>query len=205
MDCAGKWPEDCNVSQARRKAWKWIIESRESLPAGARSFSAQQMAAATGLNLHTAKRFLSFLLEKRRLKVWRYGRGPLPTLYYLLDATPLVFDQPGARAGYRVRTSRKPNTARQRIWNSCRILRTFTLNEVSATAQTAYVTCSAYIKRLERAGLVRKIKRHAAQDGEFAIFRLNVDAGHPHPVVRNDGVFCPARNTLYPYKEAEHE
>ncbi len=196
------------MSQARRKAWTWIV-GRWWQPVGeTQAFTARQVAEATGMNIHTAKRFIQFLREKGRIKINRHGCGPRPTTYRLIDNSPLVFEHPGARAGYRVKTRRthKRTTARQRIWNSCRILRVFTLQELAATAQAAYGTCGGYIKPLEKAGMVRKVKRHAAQPGELALFRLNIDAGPEHPIVRDDGLYCPSIDTLYPYKQGEtHE
>jgi len=187
---------------SRRIAWNWIV--RHSQQAERFTFTAKQLAEGTSMNIHTAKRFLQFLRDKKRVAKVRIGRGCKPTLYRLADASPLEFDVPGARPGYRVRNSRH-NSARQRIWNSCRILRTFTLNDLIATSKTAYVTSSAYVRWLERAGLVRKIKHHAAQTGEFAVFRLNLDAGARHPIVRDDGVYCPNRHILYPYREAPNQ
>jgi len=195
------------VSQARRKAWTWLVNRWEQPEGSPKRFTARELAEANGMNIHTAKRFLQFLIEKERVCIYKRGGDGKPTLYHLKDASPLVFDQPRARKGYRVKAQRthKRITVRQRVWNSCRILRVFTLNELAATAQAAYVTCGAYVKRLEKAGLVRKVKRHAAQPGEYAVFRLNTDAGAEHPVVRDDGIWCPSIQTLYPYKGAQNE
>lgn len=195
------------MSKARRKAWDWIVERWEQPDGSPKRFTARQMAEATDMNIHTAKRFLQFLKEKGRVCIYKHGGNGKPTLYHLKDSTPLVFEQPGPRAGYRFKTRRnhKRIAARQRIWNSCRILRAFTLLELSATAQSAYTTSAAYVGRLEKAGLVRKVKRHAAQPGEFALFRLNKDVGPEHPIVRDDGIYCPSIGTLYPYKGEKHE
>lgn len=193
------------MSQARRKAWNWIVERWEQPEGSPKRFTARQMAEATGMNIHTAKRFLQFLKAKGRVCIYKHGGNGQPTLYHLKDSSPLQFEHAGARAGYRVKTRRthKRTTARQRIWNSCRILRVFTLQELAATSQSAYVTCGAYITRLEKVGMVRKVKGHAAQPGEFAVFRLNKDAGHEHPIVRDDGIYCPSIDQLYPYKKGE--
>lgn len=195
------------MSQARRKAWTWIVSRWWQPLDESRVFTARDVAEVTGMNIHTAKRFIQFLREKGRIKTSRRGSGSRPSTYKLMDASPLVFEQPGARHGYRVKTRRTHTRtpARQRIWNSCRILRVFTLQELAATAQAAYGTCGGYITRLEKAGLVRKVKRHAAQPGEFALFRLSKDAGPEHPIVRDDGIYCPSIKTLYPYKGEPHE
>nr|WP_067289794.1 hypothetical protein [Marinobacterium profundum] len=180
------------MSQARRKAWTWIVNQADEGDAVS-LFTAVELAHSVGIARGRAKRFIRFLEEHKRVKLVQRGGGPVAATYRVISTEPLQFDK---RASFT-----RANSARQRIWNSCRILRTFSLAELAATSQAAYATCCAYIKRLERVGLVRKVKRHAPEHGNCALFRLNIDVGHAHPIVRNDGVFCPARNTLYPYKE----
>jgi predicted transcriptional regulator len=163
----------------------------------ARVFTALELTKAVGMQRDTAKRFLRYLQDEKRVQVAQRARGRIATTYRVINTEPLSF---GRRPSFK-----HANPARQRVWNSCRILRTFTLHELAATSQTAYGTCCSYVKRLEQVGLVRKVRRHAPEQGEYALFRLNVDVGHAHPIVRDDGVYCPGRNTLYPYKEAQHD
>jgi len=190
------------VSQARRKAWTWIVQNVRDSAGNRKAFTAKILAEVTGMNLHTTKRFIQFLLEKKRLRIQRRGHGPLPTQYILIDGSPLEFGHKGKRKGVRTRNSRPKGSARQRAWNSVRILKLFTLSDIQATSGTAYVTCSAYVGRLERAGLVRKVRTHSNQ--ECALFRLNKDVGHMHPIVREDGVYCPSIDEFYPYKSEKN-
>lgn len=168
----------------RRLAWRFLcICKREGA-----DFSAVQVAEATEMNTGSARRFLRQLLRQGRLEVVWEGRCGLTHRYRLQDDSPLPLFQRKQR--------RKQPLVQQRIWNSCRILRTFSDVEVAATARASLITTRRYLSALERSRLLRRL----ATEGSARHYRLNVDLGFESPELRTDGVYAPSRQQLYPYK-----
>lgn len=61
---------------------------------------------------------------------------------------------------------------RFRMWQSMRIMRRFTLNDLVVTAGVKYPVALAYVGQLKRQGAVKKVREHTARAGDFAIFTL---------------------------------
>lgn len=171
----------------RRLAWRFLCICK----ANNTDFSAQQVAAATEMNTASSRRFLRQLLRQGRLEVVWEGRCGLTHRYRLLDSSPLPLYQRSQR--------RKRPLVRQRIWNSCRILRNFSDVEVAATAQASLITTQRYLAALERCRLLRRL---AVEGSANRHYRLNVDLGYESPEPGTDGVYAPSRQQFYPYKEA---
>ena len=169
----------------RRVAWQFL---RLCYDRGS-DFSAEQVAEAVGMNSENARVFLAQLNRAGRLERVRQGRTALTHRYRLLDASPLPLYQPKQR--------RKQPLVHQRIWNSVRILRMFTVAEVAATARASEITTRRYLRALERSRLLRELR---TDDGR-QLYRLNVDTGSESPRVERGGVYAPGRQQLYPYRE----
>jgi hypothetical protein len=164
----------------RRLAWKFVC-------CCSGPFSAAQIAAATGMSCEQSKQFVRYLMNLGRLERNWVGRDGLTHTYRLLDKSPL----PAAN-----RRNKRP-VALQRVWNSCRMLKVFSEDEVIATSMVSERTASRYIQKLFKARLLRII-----QDEELGqLYRVSVDVGASHPEVKVDGVYAPSRQTFYPYRE----
>lgn len=169
----------------RRLAWQFLClcHAREH------DFSAEQVAQAVGMNSENARIFLGLLNKAGRLeRVWE-GRCALTHRYRLLDVSPLPLFQRKQR--------RKQPLVHQRIWNSVRILRMFTVAEVAATARASEITTRRYLRALERSRLLRVVNREEGR----VLYRLNLDSGIEPPQVQRSGVYVPSRQQLYPYRE----
>ena len=164
----------------RRLAWKFVCCCTGP-------FSAAQIAEATGMNCEQAKQFIRYLMNLGRLERQWTGRDGLTHQYRLLDKSPL----PAAN-----RRQKRP-LALQRVWNSCRMLKVFSEDEVVATSMVAEKTASRYIRSLFKARLLRLV--HDEELGP--LYRVSVDVGASHPEVKPDGVYAPSRGTFYPYRE----
>ncbi|HNW35236.1 MAG TPA: hypothetical protein PKM25_09915 [Candidatus Ozemobacteraceae bacterium] len=75
----------------------------------------------------------------------------------------------------------KPRTDRERIWQSIRIMRRFTLNDLVSTAEVTYDMARIYVAQLRRTGLVVLVSRHGNQAGSWAQYRLVRDCGPVPP------------------------
>jgi len=72
---------------------------------------------------------------------------------------------------------RKPR-ARDRAWQSMRILRCFTIADLIATAEIGRANVQIYMLWLERSGYLRRTaERRSGQRGGFVVYRLVRDTG----------------------------
>ena len=96
------------------------------------------------------------------------------------------------------RTVEARRTARDRIWQSMRILRRFTLPELVATAETGDSNCLKYTRGLCAAGIVRLLAaRESGVKGGHAQWMLVRDLGPKSPRLRADGTtFDPNANAV---------
>lgn len=91
--------------------------------------------------------------------------------------------------------------ARQRVWNSIRVLKRFTAAQLEATATIRRANLQKYLLALDRAGYLTLVR--PKQNGKslgHAIWRLARDTGPRAPIVRTDssGVYDPNHDALYP-------
>lgn len=163
-----------------REAWQFMLTSRNPV-------SAKMIADATGMATESAKAFIRKLQAQGRLqRVW-VGRDSLTHTYRVIDRSPL----PAAN-----RKLKRPPAA-QRIWNSCRMLRTFSADEVVATAQVAESTVMRFIRGMQKANLLKTM----ADPDLGQLYRVAFDLGSKPPVIQADGVYVPSRDKLYGFKE----
>lgn len=99
--------------------------------------------------------------------------------------------------------------ARQRLWNSIRVLKRFTSAQLEATAAVNPANLQKYLLALDHAGYLALAR--PKQNGKamgHAVWRLARDSGPLAPIVRanGSGVYDPNQATLYPYRgEARDE
>ena len=163
----------------RRLAWRFACLSGR--------FTPRQMADAASMPVETVKLFIRQLCKSNRVELVKKGDERSADLYRILDESPLPTPK---------RRKKRPN-AKQRIWNSCRMLKVFTLDQLVATADVNETVVKRTVKRLFRAKILRTV--HDADFGEM--YRLNVDLGVLPPEDQKDGLFAPSRQTFYPYLE----
>lgn len=167
----------------RHSAWLFMCCCRNRKV----SFSAEQVADASGMPKCLANRFLRDLYREGRLTLEWKGRTGLTNRYWLNDDSPLKRQSQFAKI-----------KASQRIWNSCRIMRNFSIEEIMVTARVARSTVKRYLNALQRAGLIRI----RAVEEEMVIYHLNVDCGALAPELIDDGIYAPTKSKFYPYREA---
>ncbi len=82
--------------------------------------------------------------------------------------------------------SKKPykmGAPKQKMWQSMRIMRVFTISDIAQTAEVTTAYAMTFINTLRRAGY---IKRQAGDSGVFAT----------HQLLRNSGVHAPRHWTM---------
>jgi hypothetical protein len=82
--------------------------------------------------------------------------------------------------------TRKPK-ARDRAWQSMRILRQFTVIDLMATAEMTHANASAYIRALARSGYLRVAQPAKSVLGGQAVYQLVRDTGPYAPRLQTDG------------------
>jgi len=100
-------------------------------------------------------------------------------------------------------------TQQQKIWNSMKIGRAFTLQDLMLTCDVSNVTASNYVEKLVRAGYVRVLQRKQPRmpiDMRTpARFQLIRDTGRFAPIKRPDGFWDQNEQRLYAFGEQAAE
>lgn len=89
-------------------------------------------------------------------------------------------------SGKSVRTRpAKTTSLRQKMWQSMRIMKRFTIPDVMRTVSgSTYTNACKFIMRLERSGIVRKIGTYVSgRSGEYQKYALLKDTGPVMPVL----------------------
>jgi DNA-binding IscR family transcriptional regulator len=90
--------------------------------------------------------------------------------------------------GAHTRVFRRLPRARDRAWQSIRILRQFTLADLVATAEIGRDNARKFVLGLRRAGYVREVReKRNGHRGGYAIYRLTRDTGPHAPRMQSDG------------------
>lgn len=85
-------------------------------------------------------------------------------------------------------TRQRQPRARDRVWQSMRVMRTFTRPDLMATAEASEDNVSKYVRGLVRAGIVTIVKpRDSGRKGGHEIYRLIKDLGPTAPRLRSNG------------------
>ncbi|WP_053062331.1 hypothetical protein [Photobacterium aquae] len=164
----------------RQLAWMFICQLHHRT-----TFTAPKLAAATGMNIKAAKRYIRQFESSKRIEATGDMEMYSHMKYRVISKRPIP--------GWGAWQSRKPNV-RQRIWNSMRLLKTFGQYELQVTAQSGERTTRQYLRALEKARLIRRIP---TADGD--VFRLNSDLGPRHPEIRGSSIRCQNSGAIYPY------
>lgn len=101
--------------------------------------------------------------------------------------------------GSRCRVWNRHPCARDRIWQSMRIMRIFTLPDLVATADAGKANARKYIRGLMRAGYltVAKKKREGSKGG-YEAYHLVRDSGPRAPRLQADGnTYDPNQHKVY--------
>ena len=95
--------------------------------------------------------------------------------------------------------NRTPNDARSRAWRAMRVLQTFTLPHLAATASIKEDNARNFLLRLQREGFVRKIEDNPLRKrGQFAVWRLVRNPGPKAPIaMKAGGLFDPNTRKTY--------
>ncbi|KGJ86414.1 hypothetical protein [Colwellia psychrerythraea] len=170
-----------NKKNSQRKlAWDWIVTQS--------TFTNRQLRIAVGIPHHIAYQLTLFLIEKKRLKKTYKGKGAAGHEYELIDPSPMRFGT-GNIKGHRYTKGRK-NSAKQKCWNTMRVLGVFTIGDVSAGAEVATCTSSRYIRKLMLANFIRCIQKDSRGcEHSVAVFRLLHNSGPLYPITSDEGVF----------------
>lgn len=81
---------------------------------------------------------------------------------------------------------------RARMWTAMRVLRTFSVPEVVATAEVSVTAAHKYLRALERAGYLQVAReKQNGRTGGHVLYRLSRDTGPYAPRLGKDGVRDP--------------
>lgn len=95
--------------------------------------------------------------------------------------------------------NRKPK-ARDRAWQSMRILRRFDVPSLSSTAEIGVANAGKYLRGLLRSGYIRIIKpKSEGRKGGHACYQLIRDTGPKAPRLQSNGdTYDPNEHKVYP-------
>lgn len=167
----------------RQLAWSYITQF------GGEEFTGMQIVQAVELNNSRTRNLLTVLAELGKIELVDKGPAILNNRYRVVDVSPIP---------NRFLKKQRPNRpkVRQRLWNSCRVLRAFSLHELCSTASAALSTGRGFLRPLLKAKIVRRLN---CPDGEM--FRLNAQFSCECPEVTADGVRIKGR--FFPFKEGD--
>ncbi|MCH4295602.1 hypothetical protein MJ923_14940 [Shewanella sp. 3B26] len=169
------------------KAWAWI--QRQT------SFTRAELAEATGVGLKSCSGIIQNLKNQGLIKVTAYPTGERfkggfkPRRYKPVKGATLL------GRGHSRKAKHRRGTGQQRLWQSMRILRTFTYPDLVATAEVSISTARTYCCLLIRFGYVRVVRPrpdhlpNAQRTGQCASFRLVKDSGPIAPKRQGDGLY----------------
>lgn len=163
----------------RQLAWSYITQF------GEREFTGMQIVQAVELNNSRTRTLLKLLSEIGKIELVDKGPSILLNRYRVVDTSPIP------NRFVRKKKINRPKV-RQRLWNSCRVLKTFTMHDLCSTAAAALSTGKTFLRPLLKAKLVRKVN---SQEGE--LFRLNGTFSCDCPTVKSNGVEIGGRLFLF--------
>ncbi|BCV29227.1 winged helix-turn-helix domain-containing protein [Shewanella algae] len=180
------------------RAWAWIHSQY--------SFTRAELAKATGLAPKRCSSIISALKKRGFIKDTALPTGER----FIGGFTPKRYKSVN-RAEYRGRgkstaPKHRRGTAQQCVWQSMRIMRTFTYPDLVATAEVSMSTARVYCNLLAQFGYVRQVRGrpnhlpNSQRVGEYASFRLVKDTGPIAPKRQKGGLFDANLN-----KEIQHD
>lgn len=193
-------------------AWNWICQ-RES-------FSAQEVINGVEINKQQMYRVINAWLSAGYIRVVSPPAQKRQRIYQVVDAAILPplgsgvrpLDTEGRAIKRRYNKCRsKRKTVQQKLWNTMKISRRFTLADLMITANTNRNTAWHYTNQLVQAGYVRLAVRvnakQSVQDkyGLTNIYQLIRDTGRFSPMRRENGCWDQNQQRLYPFLVEEDE
>lgn len=160
------------------------------------TFSSSQIQLQIGVNRKTVNRFIRRLRDAGYLELVEDRPGkPDGVLYQIKKGGPVNLPK----------TIKRRENARERAWTSMRILKTFTLAQLEATAEIGRVNLNQYVQALQRRGYLRiACERQKGYAGSWNHYRLIRNSGPLAPLARRDGtIFDPNTNQYFGEKTNE--
>ena len=194
---------DINDKSKTEEAWLWMCKQD--------SFDMSELLAATDVkqaNLYALMRrwlasgHLSCVVEGplRQREVFGCNR------YQVSDVNepPKFGTNQGTCISRKKRKSRR-KTSQQKMWNTMKISRVFTLTELAMTSNTTSNHAGVYAKALAKAGYVKVQAKAMPHRGEVAKYQLLRDTGRFAPIVRQNGCWDQNQQRLYPFLVEEEK
>lgn len=132
----------------------------------------------------------------------------LLTLYHLLGRSIRVF-RALTSGQKRPKCRNKRKTNQQKMWNTMKISRFFTLTDLMLTAETGQKQAWFYTDRLVKAGYVKVLFKVdsllpvPARHGLTGRYQLVRDTGRYAPLCRDHGCWDQNQQQLYPFQREE--
>jgi len=179
----------------RKEAWEYASTHAQ--------FTVSEVANAVSMSLEQCRAAIMIWLNKGYLRyLTGTGKSGDSRKYSIVpDAEP----QFGGVCRIRAKTKR------QKIWNSMKISRVFTVQSVMVTSESSHVGALSYINMLEKSGYVKKLSQtetgrlHPSQVRQFATYQLIRDTGRRAPATRKDGCFDQNELVFYPFKKGDND
>ncbi len=194
---------DINDKSKTEEAWLWMCKQD--------SFDMSELLAATDVkqaNLYALMRrwlasgHLSCVVEGplRQREVFGCNR------YQVSDVNepPKFGTNQGHCISRKKRKSRR-KTSQQKMWNTMKISRVFTLTELAMTSNSTSNHAGVYAKALAKAGYVKVQAKAMPHRGEVAKYQLLRDTGRFAPIVRQNGCWDQNQQRLYPFLVEEEK
>jgi len=90
------------------------------------------------------------------------------------------------------------SAVRQKLWQSMRIMRRFTLPQLMATSGATESPTRAYVNALKRAGFLAVRRPAQGMAGAYAVYQLLQDSGPQHPTTNSiQVVYDPNRDSYH--------
>ncbi|MDH0308101.1 hypothetical protein [Aeromonas caviae] len=194
---------DINEKSKTEEAWLWMCKQD--------SFDMSELLAATDVkqaNLYALMRrwlasgHLSCVVEGplRQREVFGCNR------YQVSDVNepPKFGTNQGTCISRKKRKSRR-KTSQQKMWNTMKISRVFTLTELAMTSNSTSNHAGVYAKALAKAGYVKVQAKAMPHRGEVAKYQLLRDTGRFAPIVRQNGCWDQNQQRFYPFLVEEEK
>jgi len=198
------------VTQDRRSAaWQYITAHAQ--------FTVPELASAIGMDLEQCRTSVNQWRKQGYIKhIGGPGVPGRPKRFARVEGTGEPKVGKGNREGLPLRNQRS-KTGRQKMWNSMKISRSFTADDLTLTAGISRKSADEYIRKLLDAGYLSAVRRVDTRKSNQEIkglassYRLIRDTGRMAPMVRKEGCWDQNQKQLYPFnnqqqdKEAGHE
>ncbi|WP_102798758.1 hypothetical protein [Bowmanella denitrificans] len=170
-------------------SWEWI----QTQP----SFHATDLVHALNITLHQAQMAIDYLKSLGAVETVNATFNPV--LYSRVKGVKPIL--PGKN-----RTSPKPKSARQRIWQAMRFLRKFTVDDLTGSAEATRASVEKYLSDLICYGYVvisqpqRRRASMAVRTGSKVVYMLLENTGYKYPIIRPNGLWDQNRKQLVELK-----